>query len=190
MVSLFVGNLAEYEKDPSVTYVTRFGKPQINDKRVQASVEATFRFGKQSDALKFPFSLHASGVHRYCFWNIYAGLAIGLALLEKTINSNKSWSLFATPWGFLLDAMGRQATMFSTSPFVTFLIFIAIFGSFIYYFSFAMAKAYIIELIGLKKLSSQTEGEFLIFKEPDIVDYSRCIGYAMCLTIPVGIIYS
>lgn len=190
MVSIYVGSLSNLEGDKTLQYTTYLGKARLNDKRVRDAVESTFAFAKQSDALKFPFALYASGIHRYCFWNLYAGTAILLAILEKLIGSNKSWALFATPWGFIMDSMGMEVTIFSAGPFATFLIFLAIFGSFIYYFSFAMGKAYVIELIGSKRLSSKAEDDYVNLTEPDIIDYARCLGYAFALTTPVGIIYS
>ena len=190
MVSLFIGTLSDFENDDSLQYTTFLGKSRLNDKRVQNSVESTFAFAKDSDALKFPFALYASGIHRYCFWNIYAGLAIFIAILERMVGANKSWALFATPWGFIMDSMGMEVTIFSAGPFLTFLIFLGVFVSFIYYFSYAMGKTYVIELIGSKRLSTKVKDGYLILNEPGIIDYARCLGYAFALTTPVGIIYS
>ena len=109
---------------------------------------------------------------------------------QRMVGANKSWALFATPWGFIMDSMGMEVTIFSAGPFLTFLIFLGVFVSFIYYFSYAMGKTYVIELIGSKRLSTKVKDGYLILNEPGIIDYARCLGYAFALTTPVGIIYS
>ncbi|MEI6829636.1 MAG: hypothetical protein WCK64_07260 [Synechococcaceae cyanobacterium ELA445] len=134
--------------------------------------------------------LYANRIHRYTIWNYYAALAIFLAIFERMLGSNKSWSLFATPWGFIMDAMGMQMTFLSGFPLITFLIFLAIFAVTLSTFSAAMAKAYVIELIGAKRLSTKAEDGWVYLTDPKILDYAKCLLYILALTAPVAIIHS
>lgn len=162
-------------------------KHKLNDAIVK-SLEDEVRFREMIDGLRFPFSLAAEKIYPHCFWTLYGTLLLVLAILERLLSASSSYVLFASPWGFIFDLLGMQATQYG--PLLAFLIFVLFFGIYVYSISNALSKSLVFELVQTGEFNKyfDKKAKVLIFKDPSTKELRKGLITASLISLPSALI--